>query len=173
MPNHVLNIVKAKKKVIKAMLCEENNLVDFNKLIPLPEDIKDKDGTTINDKCIELWGTKWNAFCQDSLDNTKTKVRFDTAWTHCFPVIKQLSRKFPLELIKVSFADESMGMNCGEYIIINDTIIKENINHVSWFDFQEMKMKDKLNWVKFAYELHYGKGSFNKKVKAEYKYDLR
>lgn len=59
------------------------------------------------------WGTKWNAYDQDELDFGV--IRFDTAWSTPYPVIKALAETFPNLDFEVKFADEDLGSNCGTY----------------------------------------------------------
>lgn len=65
---------------------------------------------------IENWGTKWNAYDDEVLEDD-TVARFDTAWSHPFPVVKQLSRDHPDDVIAVVYADEDLGCNFGAYFI--------------------------------------------------------
>ena len=66
----------------------------------------------------DKWGTKWNA-SEYRLDLDNGEVRFHTAWSHPFPLIKALSRQFPDDVFVVSYADEDLGYNAGEYEIRN------------------------------------------------------
>ena len=72
------------------------------------------------DWCCEHWGTKWNAH-QDS--HECGEVWFETAWSHPYPVIAALSRQFPAEVFSVSYADEDIGNNTGEYDIRNGKLL--------------------------------------------------
>ena len=58
------------------------------------------------------WGTKWNAYSQFQDGET---IYFDTAWSTPLPVIQELSRQFSTLTIKIEYADEDMGYNCGYY----------------------------------------------------------
>lgn len=94
---------------------------DFNKIIPEPEsatECVEKYGTFYLDsvdeqghslKCLdhsegkpwfdwygwhrEFWGTKWNAFCTEIIDDNT--VQFETAWSSPEPIFRVLSGKFP------------------------------------------------------------------------------
>jgi len=72
---------------------------------------------------ISHWGTKWNAYSiREELNYSTTSgvgIQFDTAWSHPFPVIEELSKHFPDEIITVHFADEDTGSNYGSYVIVN------------------------------------------------------
>jgi hypothetical protein len=69
---------------------------------------------------IENWGTKWNT---SRTYLSKDEIVFETAWSNPYPVIFQLSQNFPDLLIKLRFADESIGDNCGEYHFKNSEIV--------------------------------------------------
>jgi hypothetical protein len=69
------------------------------------------------DWSIEHWGTKWNAYSSEVLEDD-TIAKFDTAWSHPYPVMAKLAEMFPKELIQVMYADEDLGNNFGVYGII-------------------------------------------------------
>jgi len=94
------------------------------------------------------WGTKWNA--SDTQANPEDgKVTFDTAWACPTPVLKSLSKKFPTEEIKVRFADEDIGSNCGEFTLRGGEYTMQNIAP-SW---REMTHEQQQKWCAFAYEV--------------------
>jgi hypothetical protein len=57
------------------------------------------------------WNTKWNACEVEWTD--ENQVEFETAWSFCFNVVIQLSKKFPDVAIEFSYADEGSGSNTG------------------------------------------------------------
>lgn len=144
MPNHVGNIVTATDpKVLAALVKEEDGekIIDFGLVIPIPDDDDPRitatkhdygngmvgysmDGKSPMDFARDMWGTKWNAYSQ-VVDDRTTRLEFDTAWSHPFPVIEALSRQFPDEPIHVQYADEDLGSNLGEYTILNGNIIDD------------------------------------------------
>lgn len=63
------------------------------------------------------WGTKWNAGETTVLSDTL--VSFQTAWTCPVPVLYKLSQLFPDDIIKVQYADEDLGNNCGLFELKN------------------------------------------------------
>ena len=89
---------------------DENGKPQMGKPIPYPEG-----ATDWYDWSIEHWGTKWNA-ADSSLFEDDTVVRFDTAWSHPYPVVAELSKRFPEDLIQVMYADEDLGSNFGVYV---------------------------------------------------------
>lgn len=74
------------------------------------------------DWSIENWDTKWNA-CDDLVSDNE--ISFNTAWSMPEKVYKELAKYTP---IKVLYADEDMGVNCGlvEYSVDEDGNIVVN-----------------------------------------------
>lgn len=62
---------------------------------------------------VHNWGTKWGAY---NVDNCDSFVTFQTAWSHPKPVFLRLSELNPELEIKVEYADEDIGSNCGTII---------------------------------------------------------
>jgi len=67
------------------------------------------------DWSIQNWGTKWNHYQFAKVNDNE--FYFQTAWSHCTPVMIALSKKFPLILFDISYADEDKGYNFGHYKI--------------------------------------------------------
>ena len=66
------------------------------------------------------WGTKWTADCPQIYNiDGETVVSFETAWDCAYPAIRALSEKFPNLSFTISYADEDIGSNCGEYTLID------------------------------------------------------
>jgi hypothetical protein len=137
MPNHVGTIVKYDKKhheeVAKKVASlpsipeDEKREFDFKSLIPMPShiftgDLGRKDEEKHGEEncwlkwCRFNWGTKWNAY--DILVKPG-EIKFDTAWNHPIPVLRQLSCDFPEIEFEVLYADENWGYNLGHYRIKN------------------------------------------------------
>lgn len=76
------------------------------------------------DWSIDNWGTKWNAYSIER--ESPTVVRFDTAWSHPFPVIGAISRKFPHAAITAKYADEDLGYNIDSFTIVNDVVTEDD-----------------------------------------------
>lgn len=70
------------------------------------------------------WGTKWNAYSQNS-DEGSNEISFETAWSTPYPVIEALSRKYPEAVISMRYADEDFGHNCGEYTFQAGDLVEE------------------------------------------------
>jgi hypothetical protein len=108
-------------------------VVDFAMVIPEPENIfhggcdgqhphRDESGREL--VCwyswnVDAWGTKWNAYSPEvePTEGDLCRVKFQTAWSHPFPVVEALALKFPDEEIYVEYADEDFGSNLGTYLI--------------------------------------------------------
>ena len=128
---------------------EEEVHVDFNNIIPAPSEIidtvspdrKEEKETeeqykerinTLRNKygstnwyewnCAN-WGTKWNAYQTSVGDNS---FEFQTAWSHPFPFVEQLSSLFPTVRFDVKYADEDIGRNIGSYIMEDGEILEDN-----------------------------------------------
>jgi hypothetical protein len=121
MPNHITNLLTAPKHVIDSLKSEERE-VDFNTVIPTPDDVYQGNltygvdyGPNWRDFNIGNWGTKWNAY--DAERKSDTLIQFDTAWSHPREVIHVLSMMFPDETLTVEYADEDLGGNQGSYTI--------------------------------------------------------
>ena len=146
MPNHVKTVVKINKlekddidfilnTIASPFLHTPEGIpveyaIDFNKIIPEPEDEsecpdeykvnKDSHIAVRDEKPwfdwyewhIANWGTKWGAYdCYTKIGKSYIKFIFSTAWNVAQPIIERLSLLgFPLE---VKYADEDWGSNCG------------------------------------------------------------
>ncbi len=98
---------------------------DFNKVLPMPEDIK----ATIGEAgifpswyrwSIKNWGTKWNSYEHKQVDNNT--YMFETAWSGVPQIIEAISKRFPNILFKYEFSDENTGYNTGIYEFKNGCI---------------------------------------------------
>ncbi len=123
MPNHITTIITGPQQALSSLL-DDIGRVDFEYLIPLPENYEQGGCTGQHAPgvvCwyswnIENWGTKWNAY--DS-EVTEGRVKFETAWSHPWPVMQALSLKHPDVEFEVKYADEDLGSNLGHYRMKN------------------------------------------------------
>lgn len=135
MPNHVTNIItyegdrKQIAEMIEAIKKDELGIrtVDFNKIIPMPDDIYrgdlgPKERELYGDKnwydwCRANWGTKWNAYGYDKdFDYSQTdSLWFQTAWSAPHPILQKLTEMVPEIKFKHQWADEDIGYNCGQH----------------------------------------------------------
>ena len=61
---------------------------------------------------IEHWGTKWNSYSGDLINDNQ--ITFLTAWSRPENIIHRLSEMYPDLTIEHSWADEDFGYNCGK-----------------------------------------------------------
>ena len=78
---------------------------------------------------ITNWGTKWNAYgYQEGTDYSACdELTFQTAWSAPLPILRKLTEMFPEIVFKHRWADEDIGMNCGERCYLGGEIIDEFI----------------------------------------------
>lgn len=63
--------------------------------------------------CIQNWGTRWNAYkCDTAPDGSKLK--FLTAMSAPHPILQCLSEMYPDIVMEHQWADENLGVNCGQ-----------------------------------------------------------
>lgn len=136
MPNWVKNkaIVEGEnKEQINEVMELFRDEVDFNKIVPMPEAIKNTTAPVRNpedpknqllrekygfdswyDWSLANWGTKWNAHSSYYEVRGATLVFwYNTAWATPHEFHLALSKKFPDLTFTVEFADEEIGYNCG------------------------------------------------------------
>lgn len=132
MPNHVQNHIKVSgdPQRVQEFLAQVQNdtygigTLDFEKIIPMPEDEKDP--------ChwhIFHWGTKWNAYdYQEGVDYSQSEtLDFLTAWSAPHPILERLSEMFPEVEFVHEWADEDLGVNCGRYVYYDSERTEEFI----------------------------------------------
>lgn len=78
---------------------------------------------------ITNWGTKWNAYgYEEGTDYSACdELTFQTAWSAPHPILRKLSEMFPEIVFKHQWADEDIGMNCGERCYLGGEKIDEFI----------------------------------------------
>lgn len=89
------------------------------------------------------WGTKWGVY---NVEEKGDFVTFDTAWSHPQPVFLKLSELNPDLTIKVEYADEDTGSNCGTIIYRAGSVVSEEIAP-RWDQLDEA---GKRFWQRFA-----------------------
>lgn len=139
MPNHIVSIIRTTDRAPLLAMVDDDNKVDFNNIIPQPDNIEreacssrntkaiDANGDTYHpetgkvcwyDWNVEHWGTKWGGYETEFIDDGYG-LKFQTAWAHPTPVVEKLSQMFPETLLSVEYADEDLGSNVGTYTILN------------------------------------------------------
>ena len=134
----------------KGKEADEEIFVDFGNIIPMPEELRgavspsrkaeneseEQHNERINNliekyghsswydwNCAN-WGTKWNAY--HSIVG-RDSFEFQTAWSHPFPFMEQLSNTFPTVRFEVKYADEDIEQNIGSYVMENGDIVEDNV----------------------------------------------
>ena len=105
---------------IRNLLLGENNVFDFEKIIPMPDYIyrgnlgKEEEEiygeNNWYDWSCKNWGTKWNschAICK--MYENELYYYFNTAWGPCFPVVETFAAMFPDVKILYSFSEPDWG----------------------------------------------------------------
>lgn len=92
---------------------------------------------------VHNWGTKWNAY---EVESDGDFVTFQTAWAHPEPVFLKLSAENPEISIKVEYADEDIGSNCGTVVYKAGAIEQQDIAP-NW---NTMSDGEKDHWRRFA-----------------------
>ena len=143
MPNWIYNTITTSNDLLK-LVVNENDQLDFNKIIPMPHEIKSTIGKSINkwstnkqlsqhlikkygannwyDWCLHNWGTKWNAVSDTPYDGNGF-IEFRTPWSFPDKVILKLSQKFPSFELKVTWYDPSASHNHELFFIKNGVSI--------------------------------------------------
>ena len=75
------------------------------------------------------WGTKCEAFSIEQKDN---QIEFETAWNTPLPIWHKIAEMFPTLSIKILYADENYGTNCGVIKIRKGFVEQEEINTVEF-----------------------------------------
>ena len=129
MPNYCYNSLSIRgssetlKKICNLVHGDDNEF-DFEKIIPMPDYIYRGDFGPKEEKIYgkdnwydwscEQWGTKWNsvdAHCEWFCDTIE--FDFQTAWSPCEPIIKELAARFPDTRILYSYFEDGVGF-CGK-----------------------------------------------------------
>jgi hypothetical protein len=91
---------------------------DFEQLIQCMRGLKQYGHTSWYEWSIAEWGTKWNAYEVNRVNDTT--IRFQTAWSAPLKWLARLAEKFPNERIAIRWADEDFGNNVGAITINED-----------------------------------------------------
>lgn len=118
MPNWCSNTLKieadeqTKADILAFIKSDKNNeLIDFDKIIPMPKTDHNVHFGGWYDWCCDNWGTKWNA-CMSQMDDDG--LFFRTPWGPPAPVIVKLSEMFPEAKFTIDYSIEMMGSGTAE-----------------------------------------------------------
>lgn len=97
---------------IKNYVQGDDSIFDFDKIIPMPDDIykgllgpeekKIYGESNWYDWSLKNWGTNWNAM-ESELDGGTYML--ETAWSSCSPVIAALAKHFPEAILRYSYSE--------------------------------------------------------------------
>ena len=103
----------------------KENPFDFNKIIPMPDNIYKGDigreelelygKNNWYDWSIKNWGTKWNS--RDTYVSGNS-ICFWTAWSPCLPIIEAMSKLFPDVIIDYWYEESGDGF-CGREVYLS------------------------------------------------------
>ncbi len=152
MPNWCNNTIKLYNcdepfdQVVKDYLTTEKEsesvtetILDFQKIVPMPDELKNTTSPTPDnidpelqktlvekygadnwyDWCAKNWGTKWN--CCDPFLN-ESGISFTTAWSPPCPVLIALAKLINKDL-RMTYIEEGMGFVGEFYAYANGTVI--------------------------------------------------
>jgi hypothetical protein len=135
MANHCDNFLDLCGEDIKALKAFQKlmgNEIDFNKVIPMPQALRDQGNLSIKDRqgpnwydwAVIHWGTKWNAY-EHNQDHTSARYpdnkgdcgelcyNFHTAWAPPTPIVRELQRQYPTLTITLYFEIEGNDKDSG------------------------------------------------------------
>ena len=110
MANYVSNVlqVSGEFQAILASINDGTDLITFNKIIPIPDNVED----------VVWWMTdNWGTNGTGQLIKAKPKkrtIKFWTKWTAPLPAIEELSRRFPTVTFNLTYANEDYGSDLGQ-----------------------------------------------------------
>jgi hypothetical protein len=174
MPNHIKNRLTingapdAIKKMLSLIAAPEGRPIDFERIIPQPDNLFRED-LSIEDeeRCKRLgipdwyswntkkWGTKWNAYEADLEGNVLT---FETAWCCPVPIVHAIANQYPELTINWDYADEDTGSNVGRWLL------KDGLAHLHEIE------NGSNEAFELAFELRPNYASDYKKVDGRYVY---
>lgn len=110
-------------------------LLDFNLVMPEPGTIEQGPcGKDHADGVIcwrtwrmEHWGTQHPGSDLEIVEHARgwVDIRFETPGHHPFALVAELSRRFPDVDLEISYADEALGTNLGQYTVTNGEVTHE------------------------------------------------
>jgi hypothetical protein len=119
MPNHITNVLRvsgythlgAPEGLVDEVLAavkSDKSPIDFERLIPMPAELKAPNQEGWYQWSVNHWGTKWNAYCAvaGKIDKRTAYFHFETAWAPPLPVLDALAAKFPKANLRLIWCDE-------------------------------------------------------------------
>lgn len=145
MANYVTNIVhfkgdESRIEELRATVQDERYgmiRIDFDKIIPMPKDLfmgaigaRERELYGNNnwlDWSLANWGSKWNSMPTEDPDEEyePATLRFLTANNPPHPILQKLSEMYPDITMEHQWADDNIGMGCGQRTYQAGQIIDE------------------------------------------------
>ena len=120
---------------------EDDSALDFNKIIPMPEDVSAWDKNRKGDGWyywqIEHWGVKWGAKYSSVTDmKGYLAYLFDTPWCGPAPIFEALVERYP------SLDFDIITYNLEDYILLEMKTENEKYLKFSCYEHNSKKMKN-------------------------------
>ena len=103
--------------------------IDFNKIIPMPDNIyrgdlssekRKENPNNWYDWSVQNWGTKWNAYKQGmSYEEDDNTLCFETAWSGIPNLMQKLSSMFPDVTIDYSKCSDKSALDGGSGVVLS------------------------------------------------------
>jgi len=106
------------------------NKIDFDKIIPVPEELSDYEGS--HKWLCDNWGTT-KYFNWSSEGDAANEIHFDTALVPSLPIIIKLSTTFPKVSLNFSYLDVGRCQE-GKFLIKNGQIVEESCWEMKLWD---------------------------------------
>jgi len=119
-------------KVVMSKSDDEVELLVFDNLVPVPQDIKDSGDEY--QWCVDNWGTKWDATNTFASEHTRidgngktTIYSFITAWSPPEEWVKRVAKLFPTLEFTLEYNEPGIGFSGSFSICVEKEKIEENI----------------------------------------------
>ena len=116
------NIVRL---MTKGPFPKDFNPEDFENFIACIKSLKEYGYPSWYEWATANWGTKWNAY--ETKRVSDTVVTFQTAWSMPVKVFTALAAKFPIETLRIRWADEDFGSNVGDITVTGESVVSGGI----------------------------------------------
>lgn len=91
------------------------------------ENLENYGATNWYDWRLENWGTKWDAFDVEEpiIEDDNIFLEFTTAWSAPREFFESMANKYKSLTFFVSYADEDLGVNCGELVYGDGELVSD------------------------------------------------
>jgi hypothetical protein len=141
-PPHIVSEEEYKKEM-DGLADRKKNPTEIDKLMGITHGITQKMADFYIEKygacdwygwSLNHWGTKWSAYSQSKGEIIPTNsgivkitLEFQTAWSTPYPVIVELSKRYPNIRMELKWADEDWGSNVGKCDFANGVCTDEYV----------------------------------------------